>query len=87
MMKDRPDWLTPLLISVLYRAEAEWRKTHVRAPEELAFNPEDIPGSNSDLHLIGYAVTRDTSVERGTFQLRRVITTRTVGHIETVSFR
>lgn len=76
-----PAWLTDKLISELYAAEAEWRTHSVRAPDEIAFHPDDIGEAT---HLIGYRVVTDGGVVRGTFEFRRIH--RTVRHVETRTF-
>lgn len=81
-MSSRPEWLTDQLVRKLYDAEAAWRVQNVRAPEEIAFHPDDVqPGT---LTLIGYGVVRDPEVKRGTFEFRRVV--RCVAHREVWEF-
>lgn len=79
---NNPPWLTDELLTALYQAETTWRTSHVRAPDEIAVNPNDVEAGATQ--LLGYGVIRDPEVQPGTFEFRRV--TRTVSHVETWTF-
>jgi len=66
----------------LYKAEATWRAEEALPPDEIAFNPDDVPPSATS--VIGYRLVRDKSVTPGTFEFRRVI--REISFRHTITF-